>query len=49
MRIAGRPNVLLTPHIAWASDEAQQALADQLVDVIEKFVGGEPRNLVVGG
>lgn len=49
MRIAARPNVILTPHIAWASDEAQQALADQLVDVIEKFVGGEPRNLVVGG
>ncbi len=49
MRIAGRPNVLLTPHIAWASDEAQQALADQLVDVIEKFVAGQPKNLVSGG
>ena len=26
MRIAKRPNVILTPHVAWASDEAQQAL-----------------------
>lgn len=49
MSIAARPNVLLTPHIAWASDEAQQALADQLVDVIEKFVAGQPKNLVSGG
>ncbi len=48
MRIAGRPNVIITPHVAWASDEAQQALADQLVDTIERFVGGTPTNLVEG-
>jgi len=46
MRIAGRPNVILTPHVAWASDEAQQALADQLIDNIEHFVAGRPTNLV---
>jgi glycerate dehydrogenase len=48
MRAAGRPNVLLTPHVAWASDEAQQGLADQLVDNIENFVAGSPTNLVGG-
>ena len=48
MRIAGRPNVIVTPHIAWASDEAQQTLADQLIDNIENFVKGEPTNLVTG-
>jgi glycerate dehydrogenase len=48
LRIAGRPNVILTPHVAWASDEAQQALADQLMDNIEAFVAGAPRNLVQG-
>jgi glycerate dehydrogenase len=48
MRIAGRPNVILTPHVAWASDEAQQALADQLMDNIENFVAGRPSNLVRG-
>ncbi|MBV9960381.1 MAG: D-2-hydroxyacid dehydrogenase [Acidobacteria bacterium] len=40
------PNFILTPHNAWASDEAMQALADQLIDNIEAFVRGEPRNLV---
>ena len=49
MRAATRANVILTPHVAWASDEAQQALADQLVDNIENFVAGRPTNLVGGG
>jgi glycerate dehydrogenase len=40
------PNFILTPHVAWASDEAMQALADQLIDNIENFVHGEPTNLV---
>lgn len=31
------PNFILTPHVAWASREAMQALADQLVDNIEDF------------
>jgi glycerate dehydrogenase len=48
MRAASRPNLILTPHVAWASDEAQQALADQLIDNIENFVAGRPTNLVQG-
>lgn len=48
MRIASRPNVIITPHVAWASDEAQQALADQLMDNIEAFVAGPAVNLVQG-
>ncbi len=40
------PNFILTPHVAWASREAQQALADQLVDNIEAWAAGAPRNLV---
>jgi glycerate dehydrogenase len=47
-RAASRPNVILTPHVAWASDEAQQTLADQLVDNIENFVAGRPTNVVEG-
>ncbi len=46
MRIAGRPNVILTPHVAWASRQAIQALADQLVENIELFQRGAPRNVV---
>jgi glycerate dehydrogenase len=35
------PNFILTPHIAWASREAMQALADQLIDNIEAFAVGQ--------
>lgn len=40
------PNLILTPHIAWASREAMQILADQLIDNIEAFVRGAPQNRV---
>ncbi|MEF3365823.1 D-2-hydroxyacid dehydrogenase [Methylocystis sp. 9N] len=40
------PNLIVTPHIAWASKEAMQVLADQLVDNIDAFVAGAPRNIV---
>jgi glycerate dehydrogenase len=39
-------NFLLTPHVAWASRPAMQALADQLIDNLEAFVAGAPRNVV---
>ena len=42
------PNLIVTPHIAWASLQAMQTLADQLIDNIEAFVRGEGRNLVTG-
>lgn len=48
MRAADRHNVILTPHVAWASDQAQQALADQLMDNIDNFVAGNPTQLVRG-
>ena len=37
----GLPNLLITPHVAWAGRRAQQSLADQLVDNIEEFVNGK--------
>ena len=46
MRLATRPNFILTPHVAWASQEAVQSLADQLIDNIEAFWSGHPRNCV---
>ncbi|MCX8097809.1 MAG: D-2-hydroxyacid dehydrogenase [Casimicrobiaceae bacterium] len=48
MALARRPNVLLTPHVAWASLSAQQRLADQLIEVIESFFAGRPINRVAG-
>jgi glycerate dehydrogenase len=41
------PNLIITPHNAWASQQAMQTLADQLIENIEAFVRGEPRSLVV--
>ncbi|HXJ52626.1 MAG TPA: D-2-hydroxyacid dehydrogenase [Burkholderiales bacterium] len=41
------PNLIVTPHVAWSSREAMQALADQLIDNVEAFVQGAPRNVVV--
>lgn len=46
MALLHRPDFILTPHVAWASDEAMQTLADQLVDNIEAFVRGQPVNVV---
>ncbi|SAL49962.1 glycerate dehydrogenase [Caballeronia choica] len=40
------PNLILTPHVAWASLDAMQFLADQLIDNIEAFVRGKPQHLV---
>jgi glycerate dehydrogenase len=39
-------NFILTPHVAWAGRQAQQALADQMMDNVEAFVRGAPRNVV---
>jgi glycerate dehydrogenase len=41
-----RPNFILTPHVAWASQEAMQFLADQLIDNIEAWAAGRPQHLV---
>ena len=46
MKLLEMPNFILTPHVAWASQGAIQALADQLTETIELFVAGTPRNVV---
>lgn len=46
-KLAGRDNVILTPHVAWASREAVQGLADQLIGNIDAFLNGTPRNTLV--
>ena len=40
------PNFIATPHVAWASDEAMQTLADQVIDNLEAFVAERPQNVV---
>ncbi len=39
-------NLIITPHVAWASEQAMQILADQLVDNLEAFVAGRAQNVV---
>ena len=41
------PNLLMTPHIAWASNEARQAAVNQLTACIDAFLAGEELNRVV--
>jgi glycerate dehydrogenase len=48
MGLVELPNFILTPHVAWAAREAAQALADQVVENVEAFWGGNPRNVVTG-
>ncbi|SFU52300.1 D-2-hydroxyacid dehydrogenase [Pseudoduganella namucuonensis] len=40
------PNFILTPHMAWASTQAMQGLADQLIDNIEAYAANKPVNVV---
>jgi glycerate dehydrogenase len=47
MALLARPDFILTPHVAWASAQAMQALADQLMDNVQAFVRGAPVNLVL--
>lgn len=46
MALLALPNFILTPHVAWASDEAMQGLADQLMDNVEAFERGQPVHVV---
>ncbi|PSU94485.1 glycerate dehydrogenase [Photobacterium kishitanii] len=38
------PNLILTPHVAWGSDSAIQALVNQLIDNINSFHQGTHKN-----
>ncbi len=41
-----RPNLIVTPHVAWASAEARQTLWDQVVSHIDNYMNGQPTNVV---
>lgn len=46
MQIRNYPNVLITPHMAWASVEAVSILWAQLIGNIENWHEGKPSNVV---
>lgn len=41
------PNLIITPHTAWASQQARQRLVDEIAENINAFNQGKARNLVV--
>lgn len=41
------PNLIVTPHIAWASREARQRIIDQTVENIRAFKAGAPVRVVI--
>ena len=41
------PNLIVTPHMAWASREARQRIVDQMVKNIHSYQSGELNNRVV--
>ncbi len=47
-RILGRPNVIFTPHMAWAAHEARVRCMDEVQENIRAFLQGEKRNRVEG-
>jgi glycerate dehydrogenase len=44
--ILSRPNVIVTPHVGWAGQQAMQTLWDQLIGHVENFCAGRPSNNV---
>ncbi len=40
------PNLIVTPHIAWASRESRQRVVDIVVDNIRAYLNGRPQNVV---
>ena len=46
LSVLNRPNFIVTPHVAWASEEAMQTLWEQVVWNIENFNAGRPSHIV---
>lgn len=44
--ILNRPNVVVTPHVSWAGQQARQSLWDQVIGHIEAYHAGQPTNNV---
>ncbi|KPK81497.1 MAG: hypothetical protein AMJ81_10565 [Phycisphaerae bacterium SM23_33] len=40
------PNVIITPHVAFNSDEAVERIIDTTIDNIHSFLAGSPKNVV---
>lgn len=41
-QLAEQPNVIVTPHVAWAADDSMQRLINQIMSKIEDFIDQRP-------
>jgi glycerate dehydrogenase len=41
-QLAEQPNVIVTPHVAWAADDSMQRLVNQIMSKIEDFIEHRP-------
>ncbi len=46
LKVLERPNFILTPHTAWASDEAMKEVWRQVIRAIDDFHAGSPSNVL---
>lgn len=46
MRVLDRPNVLVTPHVAWASEQAMAEVWRQTIAHVDAFAQGRPENVL---
>ncbi len=46
MELMENPNVYITPHTAFNTNEAEEAILQATVDNIKGYIGGSPKNLV---
>jgi glycerate dehydrogenase len=40
------PNLMVTPHVAWASHQSIEEFRQQLLENLEGFAAGTPRNVI---
>ncbi len=45
-KLLGVPNLVITPHVAWAPLETRQRLFDIVADNLDNFLKGTPKNVV---
>ncbi len=48
LRVQDSTRLIITPHIAWATTEARQRCANEVLENIRAFLRGEARNIVTG-
>lgn len=46
VKVLDRPNFILTPHVAWASEEAMTEVWRQTVEAVQMFIDGTPTRVL---